>query len=163
MTAPEHADALLAALRSNLDVLGELAVRYEVETRPDRDPDAPAVNSPEEVYRLLGPEMGTLAQEQLRVLLLDRRNRVVEQRVIYQGNCSSAVVRLAEVLRPAVVAAVPNLIVVHNHPSGDATPSTNDVDLTKALAEAATLLGIELLDHIVIGDEAVSLRERGLF
>ena len=118
MTAPAHADALLAALRSNLDVLSELAVRYEVETRPDRDPDAPAVNSPEEVYRLLGPEMGTLAQEQLRVLLLDRRNRVVEQRVIYQGNCSSAVVRLAEVLRPAVVAAVPNLIVVHNHPSG---------------------------------------------
>ena len=163
MTATGHADALLAALRSNLDVLGELAVRYEVETRPEREPDAPIVGSPEDVQRLLGPEMAALAQEQLRVLLLDRRNRVVGQRVIYLGNCYSAVVRLAEVLRPAVVEAVPNLIVVHNHPSGDATPSTNDVDVTKALAEAATLLGIELLDHIVIGDEAVSLRERGLF
>ena len=163
MTATKHADALLAALRSNLDVLNELAVRYEVETRPDREPDAPVVGSPEDVQRLLGPEMAALAQEQLRVLLLDRRNRVVGQRVIYLGNCYSAVVRLAEVLRPAVVEAVPNLIVVHNHPSGDGTPSTNDVDVTKALAEAATLLGIELLDHIVIGDEAVSLRERGLF
>ena len=96
------------------------------------------------------------------MLLLDRRNRVVVQRVIYLGNCYSAVVRLADVLRPAVVEAVPNLIVVHNHPSGDATPSTNDIDVTKALAEAATLLGSELSDHVVIGDRGVSLRERGL-
>ena len=118
MTATGHADALLAALRSNLDVLNELAVRYEVETRPDREPDGPIIGSPEDVQRLLGPEMATLAQEQLRVLLLDRRNRVVGQRVIYLGNCYSAVVRLAEVLRPAVVEAVPNLIVVHNHPLG---------------------------------------------
>ena len=164
MTATGHTDALLAALRSNLNVLNELAVRYEVETRPDRDAEAPAVGSPEDVQRLLVAEMATLAQEQLRVLLLDRRNRVVGQRVIYLGNCYSAVVRLAEVLRPAVVAAVPNLIVVHNHPSGDAAPSTNDVDVTKALAKAAELLGITLLDHVVIGgDEAVSLKDRGLF
>ncbi len=62
--------------------------------------------------------MAALAQEQPRVLLLDRRNRVVVQRVIHLGNCYSAVVRLADVLRPAVVEAVPNLIVVRNHPSG---------------------------------------------
>ena len=86
MTA-EHTDALLEALRTNLHVLGELAVRYEVETDPGRAADAPAMTSPEAVRRLLGPEMGTLAQEQVRVLLLDRRNRVVSQRVIYQGNC----------------------------------------------------------------------------
>ena len=112
-----HADALLEALRRNLHVLGELAVRYEVETLPERDPDAPALCSPEAVQRLLGPEMGALAQEQVRVLLLDRRNRVVGQRVIYQGNAYSSVVRPAEVLRPAVVAAVPHIIVAHNHPS----------------------------------------------
>ena len=127
------------------------------------EPDAPAIGSPEDIQRLLGPGMATLAQEQLRVLLRDRRNRVVGQRVIYQGNCYSAVVRPAEVLRPAVVVAVPNIIVVHNHPSGDATPSTNDVDVTKELAKAAELLGISLLDHVVIGgDEAVSLKDRML-
>ena len=165
MSAPEHADAVLAALRQNLHVLGELAVRYEVETLPERDPDAPALCSPEAVQRLLGPEMGVLAQEQVRVLLLDRKNRVVGQRVIYQGNAWSAVVRPAEVLRPAVVVAAPHIIVAHNHPSHDPSPSPQDIRVTKELAEAATLLGIELLDHVVIGgrDGAVSLKDRGLF
>ena len=159
-----HADAVLEALRQNLHVLGELAVRYEVETKRARDADAIELCSPKAVQRLLGPEMGALAQEQVRVLLLDRRNRVVGQRVIYQGNAYSSVVRPAEVLRPAVVAAVPHIILAHNHPSGDATPSNDDVEVTKALAEAAELLGIELLDHIVIGHgEAVSLKDRGLF
>ncbi len=87
MSAPEHADAVLEALRQNLHVLGELAVRYEVELRPERSDDAPTIGSPQDVQRLLGPEMGALAQEQVRVLLLDRRNRVVAQRVMYQGNC----------------------------------------------------------------------------
>ena len=164
MTATAHTDALLAALRSNLDVLNELAVRYEVEMRPEREPDAPALCSPEDVQRLLGPEMGALAQEQVRVLLLDRRNRVVGQRVIYQGNSYSSVVRPAEVLRPAVVVAVPHIIVAHNHPSSDPSPSPQDVAVTKELAKAAELLGIELLDHVVIGGgEAVSLKDRGLF
>ena len=164
MSAPEHADAVLEALRQNLYVLGELAVRYEVETLPGRDSDAPALCSPEAVQRLLGPEMGALAQEQVRVLLLDRKNLVVGQRVIYQGNCYSSVVRPAEVLRPAVVAAVPHIIVAHNHPSGDASPSADDIKVTKDLAEAAKLLGVELLDHVVIGrSEAVSLKDRGLF
>ena len=157
-------EALLEALRQNLHVLGELAVRYEVETLPERDPDAPALCSPQAVQRLLGPEMGTLAQEQVRVLLLDRRNRVVGQRVIYQGNAYSSVVRPAEVLRPAVIAAVPHIIIAHNHPSGDPSPSPDDIRVTKDLAEAAKLLGVDLLDHVVIGrSEATSLKDRGLF
>ena len=123
MTATGHTDALLAALRSNLDVLNELAVRYEVELRPERDAGAPATCSPQDVQRLLGPEMGALAQEQVRVLLLDHKNHVTGQRVIYQGNAYSAVVRPAEVLRPAVVEAAVHIIVVHNHPSGDASPA----------------------------------------
>ena len=164
MSAAGHADAVLEALRQNLHVLGELAVRYEVETLPERDPDAPALCSPEAVQRLLGPEMAVLAQEQVRVLLLDRKNRVVGQRVIYQGNDHSSVVRPAEVLRPAVLVAAPNIIVAHNHPSGDASPSPADIRVTKDLAEAAKLLGVELLDHVVIGrGEATSLKDRGLF
>ena len=164
MSATQEA-ALLEALRQNLHVLGELAVRYEVETLPGRDPDAPALCSPEDVQRLLGPEMGALAQEQVRVLLLDRKNRVVAQRVVYQGNAVASIVRPAEVLRPAVVAAVPHIIVAHNHPSQDPTPSPQDIAVTKELAQAAELLGVTLLDHIVIGgpDGAVSLKDRGLF
>ena len=161
---PTKDAALLDALRSNLSLLGELAVRYEVETQPERPKgDLPAINCPEDVGRLLRPEMAPLAQEQLRVLLLNTKNEVVGQRVIYQGNVNSAIVRPAEVLRPAVVESVPSIIVCHNHPSGDPTPSPEDVAITKELAAAGKLLGVELLDHVVIGgDRSVSLKERGL-
>ncbi len=155
--------ALLDALRSNLDLLGELAVRYEVETHPQRPADPPAVNCPRDVWKLLGQEMSALAQEQLRVLLLDTKNLVAGQRVVYQGNISSTIVRPAEVLRPAVIEAVPHVIIVHNHPSGDPAPSPEDAAVTRDLTQAAQLLGIDLLDHVVIGSEQfVSLKERGL-
>ena len=154
---------LLNALRINLSLLGELAVRYDVETRPEGPEDPPSINCPEDVRKLLGPEMSGLAQEQLRVLLLNTRNQVVGQRIIYQGNVSSAIVRNAEVFRPAVIEAVPSIIVSHNHPSQDPTPSPEDAAITRELAQAGKLLGIELLDHVVIGGErSVSLKERGL-
>ena len=159
----QQTDTLLDALRSNLHLLGEIAMRYEVETQPERTTgDLPAINCPEDVRRLLGPEMSGLAQEQLRVLLLNTRNLVVGQRVVYQGNVNSSMIRPAEVLRPAVMEAVPSIIVCHNHPSQDPTPSPEDAAITRELAQAGKLLGIELLDHIVIGGERfVSLKERG--
>ena len=154
---------LLNALRINLSLLGELAVRYDVETRPEGPGDLPVISCPQDVRRLLGPEMAPLAQEQLRVLLLDTKNHVVGQRVIYQGNVSSAIVRNAEVFRPAVIEAVPAIIVSHNHPSQDPTPSPEDAALTRELVQAGKLLDIEVLDHVVIGGERfVSLKERGL-
>ncbi len=156
--------AVLEVLRSTLSLLGELAVRYQVETQPERPAgERPRVTCPGDVQRLLGPEMARLAQEQLRVLLLDTRNHVVGQRVIYQGNVSSSMVRGAEVLRPAVVEAVPHIIIAHNHPSGDPAPSSEDTAVTRQLVQAARLLDIELVDHVVIGGEGyVSLKERGL-
>ena len=154
---------LLEALRRNQWLLGELAMRYEVATRPECPEDPPSITTPRDVHDLLGPEMSALAQEQLRVLLLNTRNLVVGQRVIYQGNVNSSMVRPAEVLRPAVVEAVPSIIISHNHPSGDPSPSPEDVSITRELTQAAKLLGVELLDHIVIGGERfVSLKERGL-
>ena len=143
--------------------MGELAVRYDVETRPEGPEDPPVISCPEDVRKLLGPEMSGLAQEQLRVLLLNTRNQVMGQRVIYQGNVSSAIVRNAEVFRPAVMEAVPSIIISHNHPSTDPTPSPEDAAITRELAQAGKLLGIELLDHVVIGgDRFVSLKELGL-
>ena len=160
---PTKDAALLEALRSNLGLLGELAARYEVATKPEGPEDPPSINSPQDVQRLLGPEMSQLAQEQLRVLLIDTKSQVVGQRVIYQGNISSAIVRTAEVFRPAVIEAVPSVIVAHNHPSRDPDPSPDDVLITRKLKQAAELLDIDLLDHIVIGGKRhVSLKERGL-
>ena len=154
---------LLNALRINLSLLGEIAMRYEVETQPERPDDPPSISTPDDVHKLLAPEMSGLAQEQLRVLLINTKKVVVGQRVVYQGNISSAIVRPAEVLRPAVVEAIPSIIVAHNHPSKDPTPSPEDVACTRDLSQAAKLLGVELLDHIVIGGKGfVSLKEQGL-
>ncbi|MDE2861746.1 MAG: hypothetical protein OXL35_09775 [Chloroflexota bacterium] len=155
--------ALLDALRSNLHLLGEIALRYGVETQPE-SADAPlTVSNSNDVHKLLAPEMSRLAQEQLRVLLLNNKNVVVGQRVVYLGNISSAIVRPAEVLRPAVVEAVPSIIVAHNHPSRDPAPSPDDITVTRELVQAGKLLGIELLDHVVIGGKRyVSLKDRNL-
>ena len=155
--------AVLEALRSTMNLLGELAARYEVAYQPERPAEMPTINCPQDVYSLLGPEMSVLAQEQLRVLLLNTRNCVMAQRIVYQGNVNSSIVRPAEVLRAAVIENAPSIIVSHNHPSGDPTPSPEDVSITRDLAASAKLLGIDLLDHIVIaGDKYVSLKEKKL-
>ena len=155
--------AVLEALRSNLDLLGELAARYQVAFQPERPADMPTINCPQDVHNLLGAEMGVLAQEQLRVLLLDTRNHVLGQRVIYQGNVNSSMIRPAEVFRPAVIESAPSIIISHNHPSSDPTPSPEDVSITRELVQAGKLLGIDLLDHVVIaGSKFVSLKERKL-
>ena len=156
--------AVLEALRSNLNLLGELAARYQVAFQPERPAEMPTINCPEDVFTLLGPEMSALAQEQLRVLLLNTRNKVMGQRIVYQGNVNSSIVRPAEVLRAAVIDSAPSIIISHNHPSQDPTPSGADVSITRDIFEAGKLLGIDVLDHVVIGgDKWVSLKERKLF
>ena len=161
--ATPEGQAVLEALRSNLALLGELAARYDVAFQPERPADRPQINCPQDVHTLLGPEMSALAQEQLRVLLLNTRNQVMGQRVIYIGNVNSSVVRPAEVLRAAVIDSAPSIIIAHNHPSGDPTPSPEDVSITRDLVAGGKLLGIDLLDHVVIGgDRWVSLKERKL-
>ena len=142
---------VLEALRCNMRLLGELAVRYEVNLQPEPNGDLPAMNSPQDVHDLLAPEMSVLAQEQLRVLILNRRNGLLGQRVVYQGNAFSATIRPAEVLRPAILENAASIIVVHNHPSNDTTPSPEDIQVTRELAEAGKIMGIEVLDHVIIG------------
>ena len=161
--ATQEGQAVLEALRSNMALLGELAARYEVAFQPERPAEMPTINCPQDVHNLLRPEMGALAQEQLRVLLLNTRNQVMGQRIVYQGNVNSSIVRSAEVLRAAVIESAPSIIISHNHPSGDPTPSPEDVSITRDLVEAGKLLGIDLLDHVVIGGDLwVSLKERKL-
>lgn len=115
-----------------------------------RPPERRIIRSPEDVYALLFAEMALLDREQLRVILLSTRNEVLSVREVYRGNVSSALVRVAEVFSDAVREGCPSIIVVHNHPSGDPTPSTEDAALTKQLIDAGSLLGVEVLDHIII-------------
>ena len=123
----------------------------------------PQITRPDDVASLVMLEMGYLAQEQLRVLCLDTKNYVIHQQVVYQGTVNSSVVRAAEVFKPAITRTCPAIVVVHNHPSGDPTPSPEDVRTTEQLRKAGELLDTELLDHIVIGQHRfVSLKERGL-
>ena len=122
------------------------------------------IHSPQDVANLVAAELSALDQEHLRVLLLSTRNEVLSIQEIYVGNVNSSVVRPAEVFRPAIRDNAPSIIVVHNHPSGDPTPSPEDVAITRALVSSGKLLGIDLLDHVVIGSGSrfVSLNEKGL-
>jgi DNA repair protein RadC len=123
----------------------------------------PQVKSPADAANLLMLEMGLLEQEHLRVLLLDTRNRVLAVHTVYVGNLNSSVVRVGEIFREAIKANSAALIVAHNHPSGDPTPSAQDVAVTEQIVEAGRLLNIDVLDHLIIGHQRfVSLKERGL-
>ena len=121
------------------------------------------VRSPRDVENLLLAEMALLEQEHLRVLLLNAKNQVLAMPEVYKGSVNTAQVRVSELFREAIREGCPAIIVVHNHPSGDPTPSRDDIDMTRALIEAGKLLDIEVLDHIVIGgQDVVSLRDKGL-
>lgn len=122
--------------------------------------DRVSVRSPQDVFNLLRADMALLDQERLRVVLLNARNQVVGTPEIYRGSVNSAHVRVAEVLRPAVRENCPSMVVAHNHPSGDPTPSAADVTLTRELVAAGKQMGIEVLDHIIIGQGSfVSMKE----
>ena len=122
------------------------------------------INSPADAAALVQYEMSLLEQEYLKVMLLDTRNRVLEIVEVYHGNVSATQVRVGELFKPAVQRMAPAIIAIHNHPSGDPTPSPDDVAVTRAIVQAGKLLDISLLDHLIIGGEGrwVSLKERGL-
>ncbi len=121
------------------------------------------INSPADAAGLVQHEMSLLEQEYLRVMLLSQRNHVLDIVEVYHGSVNSSQVRIAEVFKPAVQRMAPGIIVVHNHPSSDPTPSPEDVAITRAMVQAGKLLDISLIDHLVIGgNRYVSLKERGL-
>ena len=125
--------------------------------------ERPQMRSPADAANLLMAEMSLLPQEHLRTVLLDTRNRVLSIPTVYIGSLNAAQVRVGEMFREAIRANCAAMIVVHNHPSGDPTPSPEDVRVTEQLVEAGRLLDIDVLDHLVIGrNRYVSLKERGL-
>ena len=129
----------------------------------DRQDDLITINGPEDVGNLLQYDLRGLEQEVLIVILLDTRNHVLEKVELYRGSINSSQVRVAEVFTPAIRRNAAAVIIVHNHPSGDPTPSPDDVALTRAIVQSGKILDIDVLDHIVIGRNSnVSLKERGL-
>ncbi len=121
------------------------------------------VRNPRDVADRLILQMGRLEREELRTVILDAKNHVLRVATVYQGNVSASLVRVGELFRDAVRLNAASVILVHNHPSGDPTPSPDDLHLTAEALAAGRLLDIDLLDHLVIGHDAyVSLRDRGV-
>jgi DNA repair protein RadC len=125
--------------------------------------ERPAIHAPQDAYDILNCFMSVLDHEELWVINLDTRHRMMSLVKLYQGSVNSSQIRVAEVFRPAIADNAPAILVAHNHPSNDPTPSPDDVSVTHSIVEAGKLLDIEVLDHLVIcPDRFVSLKERGL-
>ena len=125
--------------------------------------EKPTINSPADAANVVMYEMRALDQEVVKVLLLDTRNRLLNVADVYRGSLNTSMIRVGELFREAVKQNAASIIVAHNHPSGDPSPSPDDVAVTRMMVEAGRLLDIPVHDHIVIGQNRfVSLKERGL-
>jgi DNA repair protein RadC len=146
---PAKAAQIIAAIE-----LGNRISSVDAETRD-------SVHAPEDVVKLIKYELSALDHEELWVILLDTRNKFVAKERIYKGSVNASQVRVGEVFKTAVRKNIPHVIVAHNHPSGDPTPSPEDIALTRAMVQAGKLLDIEVLDHLIIGaKDWVSLKQR---
>ncbi len=122
-----------------------------------------AFRSSRDVFRHYAPRLRDLRVEQFRALLLDGKHRVLREELISQGTLTSSPVHPREVFGPAIRHGAAALVLVHNHPSGDPTPSADDLDVTRRLRDVGELVGIRILDHVIIGDDSfASLADRGL-
>ena len=110
------------------------------------------IECPEDAAQLMMPQMRHLTQEQTCVLVLDSKNSVMAEEWLYQGTAATTALRAAEVFRPAILRGGSAILVCHNHPSGDTTPSPEDLQVTRQLVQAGALLDIALIDHLIIGN-----------
>lgn len=142
--------------------MAEASRIYEVRTGTAIT-DALQITQPRDAYEFLRTEMEDLSQEQFRTIQLNTKNRIVSSTLLYQGTLNMTTLRVSEVFRDAIIDSASGIVLCHNHPSGDPTPSPEDVALTHEIVRAGDLLDIEILDHIVIGKgNFSSLREMGM-
>lgn len=143
----------------------EIKAAVELGKRLLIDPEGlrPVIRNPEDAASLVRAELRYEPQEHFKVLLLDSKNYVLKVLTVTVGTLNSSLVHPREVFRPAITQSAASVILAHNHPSGDPTPSPEDLQVTRQLVEAGRILGIEVLDHIIIGGIGyVSLKERRL-
>ncbi|UJF36425.1 DNA repair protein RadC [Paenibacillus hexagrammi] len=120
------------------------------------------IRSPKDVAELLSEELRYLQKEHFVCLFLNTKNHVLAQETLSMGSLNASIVHPREVFRAAIKRSSASIVCVHNHPSGDPTPSPEDVSLTQRLVEAGSIIGIEVLDHVIIGDQRfISLKEQG--
>ena len=150
---PGIGPAKAAKLKAALELGRRLALSVEGRTR---------IQAPDDVSQLLAEEMRYLDREHFRVIMLNMKNQVLGVNQVSVGSLASSVVHPREVFKVALARSAASVILVHNHPSGDPTPSREDLEVTRRLVEAGKLLGVEVLDHVIIGDkEFVSMRDKG--
>ena len=122
------------------------------------------IRSPQDAATYLMPDMTSLNQEHFVVLFLNIKNQIIHKQTIFIGSLNASIVHPREIFREAVKRSAASIISAHNHPSGVPTPSTEDIEVTKRIVEAGYIIGIELIDHVIIGDhQYISLKEKGYF
>jgi DNA repair protein RadC len=124
-----------------------------------RNPGRPVISSPEDVNGLLRGRIANRDRENFVVVLLNTKNEVLEFPVVSVGTLSAALVHPREVFKPAIRASAASVILAHNHPSGKVTPSREDRDVTRRMVDASKIVGIEVLDHVILGDGYFSMKE----
>ncbi|ENQ3077943.1 DNA repair protein RadC [Bacillus sp. JJ864] len=135
--------------------LGRRMVRLEYQNRY-------SIRNPEDCARYMMEEMRFLQQEHFVCLYLNTKNQVMHRQTVFIGSLNASIVHPREVFKEAFRRAAASIICLHNHPSGDPTPSREDIEVTKRLVECGRIIGIEILDHIIIGDHKfVSLKDKG--
>ena len=157
MNAPGIGESKAARLKAALELGRQLALDANY-------PDRPCIRSAQEIASLVRGRLEENGQEQMWVVTLGNRCRVLDVRMIYKGNVGSIMVRPAEIFRQAVRINAPAIVMAHTHPSGNSEPSPEDVTITKDIVKAGRILAIEVLDHLILGAgrQFVSLKERGL-
>jgi len=144
----------------------QLVAAFEIGKRFATDVGQPAtaIHGPGDVAQLFMEEMRHLDREHFRAALLNTKNQILKVVTVSIGSLNASIVHPREILKPAIMASAASIILVHNHPTGDPTPSREDVEFTRRFAKCGELLGIQLLDHIVIGAGRFnSLKEAGAF
>lgn len=122
------------------------------------------IRSPEDAANFLMQDMTSLQQEHFVVLFLNVKNQILHKKTIFVGSLNASIVHPREIFREAVKRSAASIICAHNHPSGVPTPSTEDIDVTTRLYEAGKIVGVDLLDHVIIGDhQFISMKEKGYF
>lgn len=142
----------------------QIAACFEIARRLEsfRDEEKPKISSPEDVYRRLYPRMREQKKEMFIELCLDTKNQIIREEIISVGSLNANIVHPREVFKLALAESSAHIIVAHNHPSGDPTPSREDIEITKKLFETGNIIGITLLDHVVIGEgRHFSMKEAG--